>query len=68
MKNPPPAPSLVFVDLNMPVKNGFDVNKDIRSSKNFKDIPIIVLSTSSDSASVSKSESLGANYCIQKPS
>lgn len=36
LHNPPPAPSVVFLDLNMPGINGFDVLTEIRQSDNLK--------------------------------
>lgn len=66
LENPPPTPHIIFLDLNMPGKNGFDVLKELRASENFKDLPIVVLSTSIDSASIDNSRELGASYYIPK--
>lgn len=67
LRNPPPTPSLVFLDLNMPGKTGFDVLKEIRTLERFKNIPVIVVSTSSDEKTISITKELGANYYIPKP-
>jgi CheY-like chemotaxis protein len=67
MHNPPPAPSIIFVDLNMPAKNGFDVIKDIKQSEGFKDLPIVVYSTAANQASILKSMELGASLFVTKP-
>ncbi len=40
--NPPPTPHLVFLDLNMPGKNGFDVLAELRNSEVKNDIPVII--------------------------
>lgn len=64
--NPPPTPSVVFLDLNMPGKNGFDVLKELQNSEK-KDIPIVIFSTSSEPSIIEKCRTLGANYFITKP-
>ena len=66
--NPPPKPHIVFLDLNMPGKNGFEVLQELRSSSNFATLPIIILSTSIDAASIKNSREMGANYYIPKSS
>lgn len=67
LNNPPPSPNIVFIDLNMPVKNGFDSLQEIREDVKFGKIPIIVLSTSSDDAAIEKAKDLGADMYIVKP-
>lgn len=66
LENPPPIPHLVFLDLNMPGKNGFEVLKELRNSADFSNLPIVVLSTSDDATSIDNSMRLGANYYIPK--
>ena len=39
-------PNIVFIDLNMPVKNGMECLKEIRANKRFKDLVIAIYSTS----------------------
>jgi len=65
LKNPP-SPSVVFLDLNMPIKNGFEILQEVRSSENFKNIPIVVYSTSNGIDTVMKCFNLGANLFITK--
>ncbi|MGO4771423.1 response regulator [Flavobacterium sp. W22_SRS_FK3] len=67
LKNPPPNPHIIFLDLNMHGLTGYDVLKELRSSEDHKNIPIIILSTSSDSVAIAKTRELGASYYIQKP-
>lgn len=66
--NPPPTPHILFLDLNMPGKNGYDVLKEIERSENTKGIPVVILSTSNDEVSVNTTKLLGANMYIPKPS
>lgn|SRR5690606_19098602 len=65
--NPPPVPHVVFLDLNMPGKNGFDVLSELRNSETQKDIPVIIFSTSNEPTIIEKCRKLGANYFITKP-
>lgn len=66
LKNPPPKPSVVFLDLNMPIKNGFEILQEIRASPAFGAIPIIVYSTSNSIDTISKCKDLGASLFITK--
>lgn len=59
-------PAVILLDLNMPVKNGFEVLKDIKDSV-YHSIPVVILSTSSDEKNVSKAYRLGANSYLTKP-
>lgn len=63
----PPSPELIFMDLNMPFKNGFECLEEIRKSSRYQDIPIIIFSTSSNNDIVEKTYLYGANYYICKP-
>lgn len=67
MHNPPPNPSIVFVDLNMPEKSGYELIHEIKSSPFFKEIPVVVLSTASDHKTVNLAKRTGADYFITKP-
>lgn len=64
---PAQEPKIIFVDLNMPLKSGYEIIQEIRATEQYNTIPIVVLSTASDNVSVTKSRELGANYFIQKP-
>lgn len=61
-------PDLIFLDINMPGKDGFHVLKTIRKSERLKDIPIIMLSTSSEKNDMQKATKLGALGYAVKPS
>lgn len=63
----PPEPDVIFLDLNMPVKNGFECLAELKSANKLKDIPVIILSTSSEKEYVDKVYAQGANYYLCKP-
>lgn len=67
LQNPPPQPSVVFLDLNMPVKSGFDVLNEIRSTPSMKELPVIILTTSTNPADIKSCKELGANLYMRKP-
>ncbi|MBC7439854.1 MAG: response regulator [Flavobacterium sp.] len=63
----PPPPYVIFLDLNLPKKNGFECLKEIRDNKKLMNIPVVVLSTSSNRDFIEQSYKYGANYYICKP-
>jgi CheY-like chemotaxis protein len=60
-------PDIVFLDLNMPGKNGKECLAEIRSNKNWKDIPVIIYSTSFSKKDISDTYIAGANLYLLKP-
>ena len=60
-------PQLVFLDLNMPRKNGLECLKEIRSNEKLKDISIAIYSTSASEKDIDETFHSGANVYIQKP-
>lgn len=67
LKNPPPNPQIIFLDLNMHGLTGYDVLEELRKSEQYQSVPVIILSTSNDSVAIAKTRELGASYYIQKP-
>jgi len=61
-------PHLLFLDLNMPRKNGAECLSEIKFNKSLKQITIIIFSTAFDSEIVNKLYENGAHYYIRKPS
>ena len=61
-------PSILFLDINMPIKDGFDCLAEIRSKTALNELCIIVYSTSISSSDVTKAKQLGADGFLQKPS
>lgn len=63
----PPPPYVIFLDLNMPRKNGFESLSEIRKNDRYKDIPVVILTTASNPDIIERTFHLGANYFVQKP-
>ena len=61
------AIDLIFVDINMPKINGFELLKHLKADTVLCVLPIIILSGSDNPHDVEKSYSLGANGYITKP-
>lgn len=60
-------PNVLFLDLNMPRKNGLECLKEIRQDKKFKEMSIIIYSTSSSEKNIEETFLCGANVYINKP-
>lgn len=67
LKNTEVLPSVLFLDLNMPKKNGFECLIEIRKNKDWNSFPIVIYSTSMNREIVKKLYENGANFYIQKP-
>ncbi len=62
-----PLPALILLDLNMPRKDGREVLAEIKANPVFRDIPIVVLTTSREVRDLIFSREMGANAFITKP-
>ncbi|MEN2487070.1 response regulator [Flavobacterium sp. B11] len=60
-------PDVLFLDLNMPRKNGLECLDEIKKDEKLKNLPIIIFSTSLDSEIVNNLYLKGASYYIRKP-
>lgn len=65
---PGPLPALILLDLNMPLKDGRETLKDIKSVPALKKIPLVVLTTSREEKDMAYSREMGADSFITKPS
>lgn len=61
-----PFPHIIFLDINMPLKNGHDALIEIKSSEEFRHIPVIMLSSSKAQEDVSKSYTNYASAHVPK--
>jgi len=60
-------PDMIFLDLNMPVKNGIECLKEIRNDKKLDNLPIIVYTTSDNPRDIDTCFDLRANLYVVKP-
>ena len=60
-------PHILFLDLNMPKKNGLDCLDEIKSNEKFNEIAIAIYSTSSSEEHIEETFVKGANIYIKKP-
>lgn len=60
-------PDLILLDLNMPIKNGRETLVEIKQHDQFKEIPIIVLTSSNLKADIESCQEAGADAYLVKP-
>lgn len=60
-------PDVIFLDLNMPRKNGFECLTEIRQNTALSNIPIVIFSTTAQPEAVTNVYEKGANYFVCKP-
>ncbi|MGC8900334.1 MAG: response regulator transcription factor [bacterium] len=60
-------PALIILDLMLPRKNGYEVMKELKSSREVKDIPVIILTAKSDEIDKVVGLEFGADDYITKP-
>ncbi|MGO4821078.1 MULTISPECIES: response regulator [unclassified Flavobacterium] len=60
-------PEVIFLDLNMPRKTGFDCLTEIKLSESLKHLPVFIISTSMNIDVVDSLYEKGAYFYIQKP-
>lgn len=61
-------PEILFLDLNMPKKNGIECLHEIKSNPKFENMAIAIYSTSSSEEHIEETFVSGANIYIKKPS
>lgn len=59
-------PELIFLDLNMPLKNGMLCLEEIRLNQHWKSVKVIILSTSSHQDQIKAAYDKGADYYMVK--
>lgn len=67
IKNNEEHNSVLFLDINMPLKSGFQFLEEIRNDPKLEDFPVVMYSTSSDHSIIERCKKLGASYYAIKP-
>ncbi|MEO6669573.1 MAG: response regulator [Ferruginibacter sp.] len=62
-----PLPDMIFLDLNMPIMNGYDFLIQIKKETLFNKIPVCIFSTSNISRDKELTKEFGAFYFLTKP-
>ena len=62
-----PNPDIIFMDINMPGKGGKEALAEIKSDETLKEIPTVMLSTSSHPTDIEETFEKGANLYVKKP-
>jgi two-component system chemotaxis response regulator CheY len=59
--------NMLITDLDMPEMNGMELVRHVRAMPEYKNIPIIILTTESDTKIKQKAKAIGATGWITKP-
>ena len=60
-------PDILFLDINMPVMNGWELLHKLKKDNNYNDIPVIIYTTSSEQRDKEIAKDLGALCFVTKP-
>jgi CheY-like chemotaxis protein len=60
-------PDILFLDLNMPRKNGFATLGEIKRNARLQDLPVIIFSTATNEEMIKQVFKDAAHYYIKKP-
>lgn len=63
-----PASSVIIIDMNMPKMNGLETVSVIRMDSRFSEMPVVMLSTSSNPALIQTAYDSGVSSFVTKPS
>lgn len=63
----PEVPDVIFLDINMPIMNGWECLKKLKSNSTYQSIPIFMYSTSSAKKDIDMAYGLGAMLFLTKP-
>lgn len=61
------SPNIVLVDIEMPIKNGFQTCTEIRSLPNGENIPLVIMTVTEDSQRIAQAYASGATDFVVKP-
>ena len=58
---------LALVDLDMPGISGFEMLEHIRANPRLRDLPVVIVTSNEDMASIDRAYALGATSFVTKP-
>ncbi|MDM7830984.1 response regulator [Cellulomonas edaphi] len=62
-----PRPTLMLLDLNLPLRSGGEVLEQVRAETAWRALPVVILTTSDEEVDVARAYAAGANAYITKP-
>jgi CheY-like chemotaxis protein len=62
-----PFPSLLLLDLKIPIKSGHEVLEWLRQQPHLKRLPVVILTSSKEMSDINRAYDLGANSYLVKP-
>lgn len=60
-------PDIIFMDVNMPYKDGIETLTEIKANSGLKNIPVVIFSTSRNINQINSCYQKGASYYVVKP-
>lgn len=64
---PHPLPDIIFLDLNMPMKSGYECLAEIRRTKGMENYVVVIFTTTNLAKDIDMLYGMGANLFITKP-
>ena len=61
-----PMPTLIFLDLNMPLMNGYECMAELKKNTTFRHLPIVIYTTSNKTTELKRIRELGAKVFLTK--
>lgn len=61
------SPDMIFLDLNMPLMNGFEFLVEFRKISHTRNIPVVIFTTSNSPEHAMRTHALGASAFLTKP-
>ncbi len=61
------AYDLIFADINMPIMDGIELTREIRSNPTLERTPVVIVTAESDDSQIALSKQAGADGILKKP-
>jgi CheY-like chemotaxis protein len=63
----PGKPSLILLDLKLPRKSGLEILQSLKEAPGLRNVPVLVMSSSSERSDIDRAYTLGADFYLVKP-